>query len=491
MRVSLHLPVQLDREAFLRIAPDTTAYNGLLVEWQWEERVPPVPTDVLLIRPSVWARLTTWRGEAAAGDETATARLARLLTDMVTAADAPAEVVDAFYPQALALWTTLADRRPSDPQPWREMAALYEARGRDGEDKESYTTLALAALEEAWARGDRDEVTRRHLADVIRRQVDTLIAEGRYRDALTAANRLRDVLGASAEADVRALRQRAALAWAQERADAGDRAGLLEALTVGWGDAVAAYFLPRQPPLRYLTLEVRTRERERRIVITAALDPTARPNPQETWKTFARLLPTALPGGDVQVEQKGNLVRARLRIPFDTAEDLRRAQKRLVGIVPDRPEWALVAAGLSPVRLEMSRTDTLWGWRWFWREEVDLSPARAALDEVVTGLRVAMATPPTADFPSALLPLLQKERARDLRAWQDLRDHMGAVYIVRWETPPGPPLARRWQLALGDHIIMQGARTQPDMARIALLAGLLLLGWTIFSLALWRWLGRG
>lgn len=490
VRVSLHLPQQLDREVFLRISPDTTAYNGLLVEWQWEERVPPVPTDVLLIRPSLWQDIVTLRAAAASGDAQATARLARLLSDLVAADKAPQEVVEDFYSQALAAWAALADMRPDDPQPWREMAALYEIRARTSEDPETYTPLVLAALEEAWARGDRDDLTRQHLADVIREQVDHLIAEARWQDALSAAQRLREVLGAEGEREVQDLRHRIALAWARDRAAAGDRPGLREALNAGWGEAVAAYFLPRQPPLRYLALEVTTREREREIVITAALDTSARPDPRETWATFVRLLRAALPDNPIEAEEKGSLVRVRARVPFDTAADLLAAQKRIVGIVPDGPAWALVREGLSPTRLEMEQEPTLWGWRHLWREEVNLSPARAALDEVVAGLRVAMLTPPASDFPDDLLPLLRQERERDLLAWQGLRDEMSAVYVLRWEAPPGPPLARRWHLAVGEHVVMQGERSRPNVPRLALLGGLLLLAWTLVTLGLWRLLGR-
>ncbi len=490
VRVSLHLARQLDREAFLHISPDTTAYNGLLVEWQWEERVPPVPADVLLIRPSLWQEIVGLRATAARGDAQATARLARLLTDMVTADKVPPEVVDEFYPQALAAWAALADMRPDDPQPWREMAALYEVRGNISGERDTYTPLVLAALEEAWARGDRDEVTRQHLADVIREQVDHLIAEARWQDALSAAQRLREVLGAEAEGEVQDLRHRVALAWARDRAAAGDRPGLMEALNAGWGEAVAAYFLPRQPPLRYLTLEVTTHERDREIVITAALDATARSDPRETWATFVRLLRAALPDDPIETEEKGSLVRVRARVPFDTAADLLAAQKRMVGVVPDGPAWTLVRAGLSPTRLEMEREPTVWGWRHRWREEVDLSPARAALDEVVAGLRVAMLTPPAPDFPDDLLPLLRQERERDLLAWQGLRDEMSAVYVLRWDVPPGPPLARRWHLAVGEHVIMQGERPRPDVPRVALLGGLALLAWTLVTLGLWRLLGR-
>ncbi len=490
VRVSLHLPFQLSRSAFLLISPETTSYNGLLVEWQWEERVPPVPTDVLLVRPAVWRKIETLRAEHAAGDLTATARLARILTDMAVAEDAPTQVVDAFYPEALGLWADVAERRADDPQPWREMAALYEARGRRSGEQDTYSALALAALEEAWARGDRDEVTRRHLADVIRQQVEHLIAEARWQDALSALGRLQEIVGDGGTAEAVSLRRQIALAWAQERAQAGDREGLMQALAVGWDEAVVSYFLPRQPPIRYLTVEVTTGENTRNITITAALDPTARPDPRETWETFTRLLRAALPDGDVETENQGSLVRVRARITFADAEDLLTAQRRIAGVVPDRPEWSLVRAALSPARLEMSRVATIWGWRYVWKEEVDFTPVRSTLDEMIVGLRAALAAPPSPDFPEELVPLLKAQRESDLLAWQGLRDEMAAVYVLRWDDPPGPPLARRWQLSPGEHIIMQGERPRLDIPRVVMLLGALLLGWTLVTLALWWGLGR-
>ena len=491
VRVSVHMPRQLDREAFLLIRPDTTAYNGLLVEWQWEERVPPLPTETLLIRPSVWEDIHDLRSAAANGDEDATERLARMLTDMVTMAATPRLVVEHFYPEALAMWSTLADLRPEDPRPWREMATLYEARAQVEGVNGPYTALILAALEEAWARGDRDMVTRQHLADVIRQQVETLLAAGQYRDAMSTADRLREVLGPDAEEEALRLRYRAALAWAQARAAEGDRKGMITALNAGWGEAVSSYFLPQQPSLRYLRVEIVTQEQAREITITAALDPTAQPNPQETWDTFVRLLRASFPNDEISTTQEGSRVRARVRIPFGTADDLLKGQKRLVEVVPDMAEWALVRAALSPVRLETTRTRTLWGWRREWREEVDLSPARAALDDVIARLRVSLVTAPSPDFPQELVPLLQQQREQDLLAWQRLLDEMSAVYVLRWEAPPGPPLARRWRLAVGEHIIMQGERLSPDLTRIAILAGIALVAWTAISLGLWRWLGRG
>ena len=489
VRVSVHMPRQLPRETFLHISPDTTAYNGLLVEWQWEERTPPVPVEVLVLRPSVWDAIVQGRAGNARGDITAQAQLARLLTDMVTTEGAPHEVVDAFYPEALGLWATLAKARPDDPQPWREMATLYQLQA-EHEDADSYTTLALAALEEAWARGDRSEAAREHLARIIREQVAHLLAEARWQDALAAIQRLEDVLGPGGEDEVADLRRQVAFKWAQAEATDGNREGMLRALSLGWGDSILGYFVPRYPPLRYLTIEVTTEERVRTIVITAALAPGAQPDPQDTWRSIVRALKAAVPAGSVKDEQKGNLVRAEIRIPFADADELRSAQARVVGVIPDRPEWALARAALTPLRLERTRTSTLWSEETRWREEVDLGGVQEAVDEVVGGLRTAMAAPLPPDFPEALVPLLRQQREADLLAWQGLRDEMAAVYTLQWDDPPGPPLYRRWHLAPGEHVLMQATRAQPNVPRLTALAATLLFGWTVLSLVLWRALGR-
>ncbi len=489
VRVSVHLPSQLPREAFLHISPKTTAYNGRLVEWQWEERTPPVPVEVLLVRPTVWKAIAEWRAQGARGDLIAQARLARLLTDMVTANAAPPEVVDAFYPEALGLWTALAERRPDDPQPWEEMAALYELQAKRG-DADAYTALALAALEEAWARGGRSEVARAHLAEIMRDQMRRLITAARWQEALITVQRLGDVLGPGSEQEVMELRREVALAWAQAQAAEGNREGMLEAIALGWGENVLGYFVPRYPSLRYLTVEVTTEERARTVVITAALAPGARPAPRETWESFVRALRAAVLSGQVEVEQKGNLVRAVVRVPFADPQELRAALARLAGVVPDQPEWALVRAALSPLHLERRQRLTLWSKETHWQEEVDLTPAQRDIDEAVRGLRTAVVAPVPSDFPDVLVPLLRQQREEDLLAWQDLRDKMAAVYILRWDDPPGPPLHRRWHLAPGEHVVMQARRVQPAMPRLAVLGGALVFAWTVLSLVLWRVLGR-
>ncbi len=490
VRVTLHFPEPLDQNAMIQVAPEPSRYTGLIWDWQWEDLVPPSSIEVIFVRPEAWARVRTLRQQVASGQVAAAKELAELLTTMVTAPDAPPTLAEAFYEEALGAWTQVAAARPNDPTPWKAMATLYKSRLDANPGEDAYRTLYVAALEEAWNRGDRSDETRAALAEAVSDEIRHLRAEGRWQEALTQLDRLKSIVGVEGTADVLALREEVALAWVQDRVQADDDAGVREALRVGWGDVILGYFRPRRPALRYAGIQVLTTDTTRVITMTATLDPSVSPNPEETWQTFVRVLGTALPTANVTTGRSGNTVQVAVRMPLGDVNGLIRDQKRLVEVLPDTPEWEVFRAALTPKRLQLTREPQWWGTRITWREEVDLAPARQALDDTIVGLRASLSVPPSPDFPEALLPILQRFRERDVEAWEGLRERTDVVYLLRWEAGMAPPLLKRWQWSLGDRVVMQASRAVPDPQRLGILGAGLLVLWTLFTLAVWRWLGR-
>ena len=491
VRVTLHFPRRLDQRAMLEVAPDPSRYDGEVWEWQWEDAVPPQAVRAVFFRPTWWDRMQAWRAAAKAGDVNAAAQLAEALTEAVVDPTAPAVVAEVLYPEALALWTQVANARPEDPTPWQALARLYAAQAATSTRPDAYRALAVAALEAAWERGAQDPALREELAQAVREQIRAYVQARRWQDALRQVDRLAALLGPEGEDEVTRLRQDVALAWAQDRLTAGDLEGVQTAVEAGWGSRLRGYFLPRRPALRYLGVEVLTTDARRAITVTATLDPDVAPNPREAWASMIQEWRKVLPEGAVTAAEQGHTVVARVVFPYTTAADIRRVQERLLTAVPETPAWALLQDALRPRDLVLQEAATWWGaWR-EWRETVDLSPSRQALDDAITGVRLSLRGISPQDFPRPLLPALERLRAEDIAAWEALRDRSDVVYRIRWRAGWLPPTYRRWHLRAGEQALLFVRRPIPDPARVAGVGFLALAGWTLGTWALWRWLGRG
>ena len=487
-RVTLHVDTTLNLQAYLRVRPTATRLPGNIVEWQWENQTPTADIDALFIRPKEWQRIEHLRQAAQKGEEKATETLARLLTQWLTQEDAPPEVVQTFYPEALALWTQIAQTHPADPSPWKSMITLYRVQERLTHNENMYRPLILAALREAWKRGDRSEKTREELATLSQAQIDYLLHARRWREALDQIQAFSELLGTEHQEKIQALRRQVALAWLQERLQAEDWPGVREAIQTGWGPNLLTYFRSQAPSLHSLSVEVLTTDHTRTITITAALAPTAQISTEEAWHTFLSLIPTALPQAHMEHEQKGHVVRVQIRLPFPSADDLQKQQRRLVGILPNSPEWEVVRDALNPRALKETERKRLWGWTITWEEEVTLAPSKERLDQTLDRLRATLMTPPSPDFPEELRPVRQRFQRKDIEAWEEFEEHIHVVYTLKWTAPPGPPEARKWTVRLGEHLLMQAERTVLAPARIVAFLALSLLGWTVLSLLLRRWL---
>ncbi len=486
IRVTLHMNTLLAQHAYLSIHPKPTRFNGEIVEWQWENRTPDTDVETLFIRPTSWTEITQQRQQAHQNDEEAIASLAQTLTDWLTQEQAPDTVMRAFYPEALALWTQLADLRPEDPAPWQSMVALYRARAVQTHDEDTYRPFILAALREAWKRGDHSEATRQQLATLIQAQIDYLLHVHHWQEAIDQLDTFADLLGPGHQAQIKQLRQQIASDWAQERLKAQDWDEVRTALKAGWGEKILAYFQPQGPTFHYLNVEIFTSDHTRSITLTAALDTGVEPSGEEMWNTFLSRIPTALPQAQIRHKRQGHLVQVCVDLPFITATDLQEQQRRLVGIMPDIPEWEPMRNALTPRYLRRAEHTTLWGWTMAWEEEVDLSPAHERLTQSLERLRATLTTPPTPDFPETLYPVLRAFRATDIKQWVQFMEHIEVVYTLKWTTPPGPPEARQWRAHVGDHLVMQAERPMIAPIRLAAIGGLLILGWTTISFLLWR-----
>ncbi len=490
VRVTLHLPQLLDQRAMLSVAPDPSRYDGEVWEWQWENVVPPQAVSVLFIRPEWWARLETWRAQVQEGDITTATRLARVLTQGVLDPQAPEAVANAFYPEALALWTQIAEARPDDPEPWRQMANLYAAQAATSPQADAYRSLMVAALEAAWRRGDRDAALQAELADAVEAQARSYANARRWEEAWQQVAVLDDLLGTTAQERVRTLRRDIALAWALDRLEAGDEAGFQEAIASGWGESMLGFFLPQRPALRYVGVDVMTTDITRTITLMVTLDPQTRPSTEEMWAAVEEWLRTQIPEGRVVTQREGYTMMARLTFAYTSPSDILRIQERIVEGLPETPAWALVRAALQPQLLRTSTDPKWWGTQQHWQEVVNLGPARRALDEAISQVDMSLTLAANADLPAALVPILRQRREEDRQAWVALRDYSDVVFRYRWQRSLFPPLYRRWHLNAGEQALMAMSWAKVVPSRLAGLGVLVLLGWTVGTWGLWRWLGR-
>lgn len=486
VRVTLHFPRQVNRAAILHRAPDPTRFDGLSLDWQWENLTPRVAIDVLLVRPSLWDRLQALRVRRAAGETGAGDELAQTLLALLTANEPPVEAFERLYPEAVALWSERAEAHPQDAAPWRALALLYTARARLESPPDPYQTLALGALAQAWQRGDRDPAVRDMLARVAREQIATLRGRRKWQEALSTLASLADLLGPEGEEEITALRQEIARAWAQERLDAADAEGVRQALVAGWGEDILTYFTPHTPRFRRLDISVQTREQTR--IITATVIPFAAGTTDEEaqWAADVEALQQAIPDAAVSAETMAHAYTLQITIPFETPETLIDVGRRAAHALDLLPEWAPLIGVLQPRQVQVTETITWWGKNVQWTEEVDLTAARRSLDEALASLQAALEAPPPPDFPADLVPIWRALQEQDLNAWQALRDQSSIVYTLRWEEGLGPPQLKRWHVAPGEKAILRAERRviAPGRSSVTLAAALIL--WTVLSLILWH-----
>lgn len=490
VRVTLHFEDFLPQEAMLAVVPEPDRYNGQVWDWQWDAVVPEEDVDVTFVRPRAWAEVEKLRQEARGGDVAAAITLARQLTEAVVDPQTPTVVAETFYPEAVALWTEVAKARPHDPEPWLQLAALYGAQAATAEDAEMYQALRVAALKAAWDRGARDQVPREELAAAIAAQARRYAERQLWPEAFAQVDTLRDVLGPEGEAQVQALRQEIALAWALDSARSGDEQAFQEAIRTGWGDAALGYFLPQRPPLRYVGVEVETTDTLRRITLTLTLDPSVTPDPERDWQALVAYVASRVPEVVQTTNRQGQTAQAVWTFRYRTPGDIRRVQEQLVAGMPDAPAWSLARAALQPPTVEHQARATWWGEWHAWQEEVDLTAPRQALDQAIQNVDVSLAAVPADALPDALWPLLRAQREEDKAAWEALRDYSDVVFRYRWSRGLLPPLSRRWQLGAGERAAMVVTWPVVLPERVVGAALFVLLAWTGVTWALWRWLGR-
>jgi hypothetical protein len=302
---------------------------------------------------------------------------------------------------------------------------LYEARAgaATGPRNAAYVQLAVAQ----WETLQNDANARKQLAE----DYFYLGLDAQTRNAYADAAAYYDKASALAPNGAgplftpeRLTAQRRALnlAWASALLDQNDTSAAITKARATLGEKFMATFTP---PLFYVTrIQVTTAAQTR--MMSFALAPLLRDETQNELSGVVSTLRAA--GAEANIASDNANALLTISVPFQTPLQLRDQMSALAKTLPDRAEWSLVRATLTPNDIDWDEADELLTRTTRYREGVDLSPAcrafTAQLDPLAQNLKpleTASANDDEAQLKRALLKYAQ-------RGWQSALANGRATY---------------------------------------------------------------
>ena len=423
-RLTLNFPGTTGLEQIVAYDPPNLEFDGQSLTWLFTSKEPAANPTLTFLRMSLWNDLLTKRRDAQQNANNANARLAlgNLLRQLAQM-DSPRR--DSFYGQAVAELETAVRLDPNNRAARQALAALYEARAgaATGPRNAAYVQLAVAQ----WEALQNDANARKQLAE----DYFYLGLDAQTRNAYAAAAAYYDKASALAAGGAgplftteRLTAQHRALnlAWASALLDQSDTSAAIPKARAALGDKFMATFTP---PLFYVTrLQTTTGAQSRVMVFTLA--PLLRDETQNELSGVVSTLRAA--GAEANIAKDNANVLLTISVPFQTPLQLRDQMSALAKTLPDRAEWSLVRATLTPNDIDWDEVDELLTRTTRYREGVDLSSAcrafTAQLDPLAQNLKpleTASANDNEAQLKRALLKYAQ-------RGWQSALANGRATY---------------------------------------------------------------
>ncbi|MEW5718075.1 MAG: hypothetical protein AB1817_05585, partial [Chloroflexota bacterium] len=423
-RLTLNFPGTTALEQIVAYDPPNPTFDGQSLTWLFATKEPTANPTLTFLRMSLWNDLVTKRRDAQQNSNNVNARLAlgNLLRQLAQM-DSPRR--DSFYGQAVAELETAVRLDPNNRAARSALAALYEARAgaATGPRNVAYVQLAVAQ----WETLQNDASARKQLAE----DYFYLGLDAQTRNAFADAAAYYDKASALAPNGAgplftpeRLTAQRRALnlTWATALLDQTDTSAAITKARAALGDKFMATFTP---PLFYVTrIQVTTAAQTR--TLTFALAPLLRDETQNELSGVVSTLRAA--GADANIASDGVNILLTLAVPHQSPLQLRDQMRALAKTLPNRAEWSLVRAALSPTDIDWDEADELLTRTTRYREGVDLSPAcrafTAQLDPLAQNLKpleTASANNDEQQLKRALLKYAQ-------RGWQSALANGRATY---------------------------------------------------------------
>ncbi|MCI0476080.1 MAG: hypothetical protein L0Y55_07515, partial [Anaerolineales bacterium] len=341
---------------------------------------------------------------------------------------------------AVAELETAVRLDPNNRATRQSLAALYEARAgaATGPRNPAYIQLAVAQ----WQALQNDANARKQLAE----DYFYLGLDAQTRNAFADASAYYDQASALMPNGAgplftpeRLTAQRRALnfAWANALLVQNDPGAAIPKARTALGDKFIATVTP---PLFHVTrAQVTTAAPSRVMIFTLA--PLLRDETQNELSGVVSIWRAA--GADANIASDGTNVLLTLIVPHQTPLQLRDRMSALAKMLPDRAEWTLVRAVLSPTDIDWDETDELLTHVTRYREGVDLSPAcrafTAQLDPLAQNLKSLETASPSDDEAQLKRALLKYAQ----RGWQAALANGRATYRAGVEEDRVEPCAAK------------------------------------------------
>jgi hypothetical protein len=534
LRLTVSSELPLAPEQILGLVPDPQAARGPILTWNWDTAKAP---DVWLafMSPDWWRRFTEARAAAAApnagpAQHLVLSQLYQQLAALPRLSFAPAaDFYARYYPLAIAELQAAAESHGQDGTSGPEQTIAHgmlarryaEQAGRLGRGAgDVYLDLAATEAQAALDGGVRDDGLRTLASDALVQLAATANARGDSALAeayLTRRARLDPAQGSGALGEQRTAR----LALAAGEVTRGNLGRAQQIISDTFGAENIDIPALRPPLSNQILVTVET-------TLEGPVGDPGQPGGAVLTgrrKVAASLVDGGNPAGlatligqaaDAWHSVPGVAVKSGpdwISVEFEFADERRLAeiQSRMMKLLPNLPELALMTATMLPESMQLQAGQTDFQGRWHYAEAADLSPAVDAwqrrADEVRAGsLRLAPPPPdaltvdptpePNATNPTAAQVVTATVGAKaDLgelqraiwdahaAAWEKLADHSYAQYTVNLGT--GGP-TRKWQVEPGKQRLLEAERLDWRTDRLLLVAaagGLVVL---LLAVLLWR-----
>lgn len=381
-RLTIKFPVATSLEQLAGYEPGSATFDGSSLTWRFTSNEPPVNPVLTLLRPSLWNDLVARRRavQQNPNDVNAHAALGAIFKQLA-GLDSPRR--DSFYAQAVAELETATRLDPKQSAAHQALGALYESRAGPGTGtrQAAYVWLAVSEWE---ALAPTDANARKQLAE----DYFYLGVDAQNRGVFTEAQGYFDKAQAAMPNGAgplftpeRAAAQRKALniAWAKAALDQEDLGTAYAKARAALGDSFAASFYP--PAFVSSSLRVTLSSNARTLV--ARLTPFAAraADLQKTINDMAANWRAA--GTEVGVVTDNGDVVLTITVPFNNASELTGKLAALGKALPDRAEWSVARAAVSPRSVEWIPPGRVPPEGGRYAEQVDLSASCAAVQKQV------------------------------------------------------------------------------------------------------------
>ncbi|MBM3129514.1 MAG: hypothetical protein FJ009_12915 [Chloroflexi bacterium] len=477
-RLTLNFPGTTALEQIVAYDPPDPEFDGQGLTWRHISKLPTANPTLTFLRLSLWNDLLTKRRDAQANPSNANARLALgNLFRQLAQFESPRR--ESFYGQAIAELETAVRLDPNQRAARQALAALYEARAgaATGPRNPAYVQLAIAQ----WQVLQNDANARKQLAE----NYFYLGLDAQTRRAFTDAAAYYDQASALMPNGAgplftveRLAAQRRALnfAWATVSLDQNDLDAAIPRARAALGDNFIATFTP---PLFYVPrAQVTTAASTRALAFTLA--PLLR---DETLNELSGVVSTWRAAGvEANLSNEGTTILLTLSVPNQTPLQLRDQMLALGKLLPDRAEWSLVRAVLTPTDIDWDEAAETLTHVTRYREGVDLSPAcrafAAQLDPLAQNLKAVESASPNDDEAQLKRALLKYAQ----RGWQAALANGRATYRAGAEEDRVEPCAAKT-------LAWSSSAWRPE--RVAIAVGVIELLGIAFLILRWRNKKRG